>query len=318
LGLNTFWLLRNIYSRQLIETYPVNASFRRAATIWQVANEYGLEVGVVNWWPSWPADTLQGFMITNQVDEFVTMESRLASSPNLTNTPEELTSPPELLGEVVSLMNERGWTRLGTKNWMRLGLELFRERQVDLFLIYIPGPDGIQHETWDAYEPNLFRKVSRERIAQHGNDIPNAYRKLDQLLGETLNVIGEDVTIIIVSDHGASPFFAINPMSPWKGGHEHCPPGIFIAAGPGVKKGVEVTDASILDVAPTVLTLLGLPIARSMDGSVLTDILSPDISLQAAESVPTWDYLVVPRDAPLDPALRQKEESRLKALGYIR
>jgi predicted AlkP superfamily phosphohydrolase/phosphomutase len=46
--------------------------------------------------------------------------------------------------------------------------------------------------------------------------------------------------------------------------------GIFIAAGPGIHAGVDLPEASILDLAPTILHLLGEPVPREMDGRVLT------------------------------------------------
>ena len=44
-------------------------------------------------------------------------------------------------------------------------------------------------------------------------------------------------------------------------------------AGPPVRQGVELEGASILDVAPTVLTLLGLPVARDMAGRAWTEAI---------------------------------------------
>lgn len=48
--------------------------------------------------------------------------------------------------------------------------------------------------------------------------------------------------------------------------------GIFIMTGGPVKKGVPV-HVSVLDITPTILYLLGLPVARDMDGKVLTDVI---------------------------------------------
>ena len=54
---------------------------------------------------------------------------------------------------------------------------------------------------------------------------------------------------------------------------EHRPEGILLALGPGIRKGAQVTGASIIDLAPTVLHLMGLPIPSYMDGKVLTELL---------------------------------------------
>ncbi len=49
--------------------------------------------------------------------------------------------------------------------------------------------------------------------------------------------------------------------------------GIFIASGPGIHAGETREAASILDVAPTIMYLLGQPVPVEMDGHPLTDIL---------------------------------------------
>ena len=48
--------------------------------------------------------------------------------------------------------------------------------------------------------------------------------------------------------------------------------GIFMAYGPAIKAGVELQDARIYDVAPTVLHMLGMPVPDDMDGGVLQQV----------------------------------------------
>jgi predicted AlkP superfamily phosphohydrolase/phosphomutase len=55
----------------------------------------------------------------------------------------------------------------------------------------------------------------------------------------------------------------------WKA--ENMKKGIFIACGPDIKKGT-VGDISILDVAPTILHLMDIPVSRDMDGKILKEI----------------------------------------------
>jgi predicted AlkP superfamily phosphohydrolase/phosphomutase len=47
--------------------------------------------------------------------------------------------------------------------------------------------------------------------------------------------------------------------------------GIFIASGPDFKQGVEVENVAILDLAPTILHLMGLPVPADVDGRVLSE-----------------------------------------------
>jgi len=52
--------------------------------------------------------------------------------------------------------------------------------------------------------------------------------------------------------------------------------GIFIIRGKGVKRGVEIPLSHIMDIAPTVLYLFGIPIPRAMDGRVILDVFEDD------------------------------------------
>jgi predicted AlkP superfamily phosphohydrolase/phosphomutase len=55
-------------------------------------------------------------------------------------------------------------------------------------------------------------------------------------------------------------------------GHHHMT-GVLGLNGPGVRAGVTMPDASLLDLAPTILHYLGLPVPEYMDGRVLTEAL---------------------------------------------
>src|SRR5262249_38778454 len=54
---------------------------------------------------------------------------------------------------------------------------------------------------------------------------------------------------------------------------QHTPEGFMIAAGPHIKRGAVVSGASIMDLAPTILYLMGVPVPRDMDGRVLLEIV---------------------------------------------
>ncbi len=104
----------------------------------------------------------------------------------------------------------------------------------------------------------------------------------------------------------------------WQGEHDHAREGIFIAHGPDIRRGGTVEDASIVDVAPTILHLLDCPIPEDMDGRALTEALREDAepARRAPRSCP-------PR-APVERhgASYSKDDEaavreRLKQLGYL-
>jgi hypothetical protein len=60
----------------------------------------------------------------------------------------------------------------------------------------------------------------------------------------------------------------------WSNGF-HRMNGILLAYGPRIQRGTQVQRATMVDIAPTVLYDLGLPVPTNMDGRVLMDLLDP-------------------------------------------
>src|SRR5262249_41878967 len=99
----------------------------------------------------------------------------------------------------------------------------------------------------------------------------------------------------------------------------HRPQGVFVASGPGIKRAVEVSGISLLDIAPTALALLGIPIGEDFDGSPATHIFDPPISVSTItphEPAHTDDGV---RRAEFvdDPYAAQEVLKQLVELGYV-
>ncbi len=98
----------------------------------------------------------------------------------------------------------------------------------------------------------------------------------------------------------------------------HTPEGLLIARGPQILAGGR-SDAGLMDIAPTVLHMLGLPIPESADGRVLLPLFRPD-SPARRRPVQTADLQAVfpsaDGQAYADAEATQVEE-RLRDLGYL-
>ena len=99
---------------------------------------------------------------------------------------------------------------------------------------------------------------------------------------------------------------------------DHRMEGIFIGSGPGFRTGAKPEGADLLDIAPTVLHLLGVPVPNDMDGRVLSEILDPSLVApqdQSAGGSPTNG------DGPSGDAYTEEEDEaiqqRLADLGYF-
>ncbi len=97
---------------------------------------------------------------------------------------------------------------------------------------------------------------------------------------------------------------------------DHDREGMFILSGPHVRKGARV-DASVLDIAPTLLYLGGLPVLESMEGRVLTAALTEAIRAERPiKRIPDPGYGGGGRSGYSDRERRQVED-RLSKLGYL-
>lgn len=95
----------------------------------------------------------------------------------------------------------------------------------------------------------------------------------------------------------------------------HVMRGMFVAAGPGLRAGAEIEGARILDVAPTILHLLGQPVPRAMEGAVLRDALDPDALAHRPVRVEDVAVAFAPEARGEDE--RDTIEQSLRDLGYM-
>jgi predicted AlkP superfamily phosphohydrolase/phosphomutase len=102
---------------------------------------------------------------------------------------------------------------------------------------------------------------------------------------------------------------------------DHRPEGVLYAGGSGIDGGSVPRGATIADIAPTVLRLLGIPPPADMDGRVLEEILAPHLRGQVASGEDGGASSGAPSAASTAPALSPEEEAevmrRLEDLGYL-
>jgi hypothetical protein len=89
--------------------------------------------------------------------------------------------------------------------------------------------------------------------------------------------------------------------------------GIFIASGPEIRAGQAIQDAHIMDLAPTILHLMGLPVPDDMDGDVLTQAMAASRTVEFRAAGPADEGV----QAGLSEEETTEVEDRLRALGYL-
>jgi predicted AlkP superfamily phosphohydrolase/phosphomutase len=177
------------------------------------------------------------------------------------------------------------------------------------FATYFYGLDEVGHAFLRFAEPDRFGDVSPLEVRRYGKVLERYAAYLGQAAGEAAERLRPNEVLMVVSSYG------MQPVPPWRrliralagthdrsGTHEGAPDGFMIAVGDGIRPGARLVGASVLDVAPTLLYLMGLPVARDMEGRVMTEILEEDFARSHPVSViPSYEGLAVtPVTGPLD------------------
>jgi arylsulfatase A-like enzyme len=91
---------------------------------------------------------------------------------------------------------------------------------------------------------------------------------------------------------------------------EHHPDGIFLLSGPAATGAVRSDSLHVLDVAPTVAAIMGLPFSRNWTGS-------PAMADFDADGVEYADYPAPSESAPLPENVDEALKEKLRSMGYL-
>jgi predicted AlkP superfamily phosphohydrolase/phosphomutase len=97
----------------------------------------------------------------------------------------------------------------------------------------------------------------------------------------------------------------------------HRPQGMLIASGPGTQTGTRLQGSSILDVAPTVLSLLGLGGHPVLDGHFLREAFQAEMVSDILQKVNVDDQPVNGADYQFTEEESKIIEDHLRSLGYL-
>lgn len=154
-------------------------------------------------------------------------------------------------------------------------------------------------------------------LVEHVYEREELYQGPHAHLAPDLTVVLGDWRYRTIGLHDFTTNRLISPAFGPTGDHRMA--GVFVASGPAFRPGATLPpDADLLDIAPTVLHLLGVPVPADMDGRVLTEILDP--STVAAPAEPTPAGPTAPEE-PVPVAYTEEEDAaiqqRLADLGYL-
>jgi hypothetical protein len=174
------------------------------------------------------------------------------------------------------------------------GLFLRLEGLAEASQLYYGGFAGVQ---FDGAQDARRHEAARMLTAY--------YRHLDRLLSRLAGRPGgERRMLALVSaagfrePRGWRKITALTTEASLGGSRAGAPDGLLLLAGPGVQNGRRLADADLVDVLPTLLYAVGLPIARDLDGRVLTSAFdNAFLARQPLTFIPSYETLAV-EDAP--------------------
>ena len=315
---------------------PATSNLWRARPVWQILGGLGRSVGVVGWWTTWPAQPVNGTLVSDYVqydtgtwpkkisrrtypDSLDALVQRLRVKPEDVSWAElfQFVAPFDTTRSTsrrADLLHDLKWIYAADLTFYRVGLEIYRAKHPDFFTVYFRGVDEVSHVYWDIDSQQRFNPpLTEEELTWLHTLIPNYYVFTDRLIGSFLADAGKNTDVIVCSDHGF--------MGGGSGVMAHKLDGMIFMMGPHVEKGGNISGATVLDVTPTILAMFGLPVARDMDGRPIPGGLEPNLvkrmeretRLQTYETARAGEQGEEPVRSPVDQELRE----RLRSLGYI-
>lgn len=328
---------------------PVASTSRKTKALWNILTQSGLRTNVVGWYASHPAEPIRGACISNIFQEGVPasptgpwpipkgsihpadLDSLIAP---LRVHPTEKRSQ-ELLAMVPMLsLIPVGDKRIATLvkliarciSLHRTAVALLkRDTSWDCSMVFYDTIDVVGHH-FMQYHPPRMRHVPARDFELFKYVMNATYRLQDSMLAALLKLAGPDATVILLSDHGFHSDH-LRPAVQAAADDEHAamdatwhrPLGVLAMAGPGIRKGAPVAGASLLDITPSALSLLGLPRGADMDGRVLSEAMD---NPPAIDPIPSWDAAegaagLHPPDLRQDPFEAREAIAQLVELGYV-
>jgi predicted AlkP superfamily phosphohydrolase/phosphomutase len=305
----------------LVTRRPLTAASRKCRALWNALNAFGIRTGVVRFWGTQPPEKVQGFMLSSafyrlredpaRAAEALYPRALVAEALGRVADPVDVdralgaqfleTSAPGVADDVPWRRDLVERALAPDLTYQRAGAILREAYDPPFFATYFYGLDVVGHAFLRYARPDAFGNVRPEEARRYGHVVDRYAAFLSQWVGDAEKALRPGDILLVVSGYGMEPtplwrrtLNALLGEAAPGGTHAGAPDGFFLAVGDGIRPGSTTRSASILDVAPTVLYLMGLPVARDMEGRVLTEIVEDDFArAHPVTFVPSYESLDV-------------------------
>ena len=167
-------------------------------------------------------------------------------------------------------------------------LASFFGTETQAIMINLKGrePQGIvDHDEYNRLRDYIYCKLKELEDPETGEKIfENIFKKEEIYRGPYISEAPDIVTLLKGEYKFSVDLKAkeiITPLNKIQGSHRLY--GILIAYGPDIKQDMTIENAQIIDLAPTILHILDVPIPKDMDGRVLKEIFAEDSDIADRE-----------------------------------
>ena len=291
----------------LIEEPLTSATFR-TRTLWSILSTEGVSVGVVDWPLMQPAPAVRGFLVSDTFHRVALTPSGIAEPSALYPPALQVVASAALEGAMADpaavvtaslggIDGRHGSPERTDRAYDAIARALALAGPPQVTLTRYQSLDPIGHYFLRYATPVEFGDVTEEERRRLGPVLERQYAVLDEAIGRAMAALGPDDLLLVVSGYGMEPLGVGKRIverligdPDVSGTHEMAPDGFLMAYGASVARGRQQARASVVDVVPTILYFLGLPIGRDMDGYARTDLFQREFTDERPLTfIPTYD-----------------------------
>ncbi|UCC92609.1 MAG: alkaline phosphatase family protein, partial [Thermoplasmata archaeon] len=184
---------------------PTSRSIK-ADPVWRLLNREGMSIGMVNAPMAYPVEDMDGYMIAGF--PCPTEGEGLIHPPDLEDEISKAMPGYRFYGDPQYLDKERpdkyleGINRI-TSNRAKVAINLARSRPTDVVFMIFTEVDRVQHYFWNTWDET--HSTHNAEKARFKGALPEHYKVVDRGIKELMDTVGQDVPVIVYSDHGAAP-----------------------------------------------------------------------------------------------------------------
>jgi hypothetical protein len=268
---------------------PNSSASLRGRPLWSILADAGITAGVVRWPLTFPAQPVHGFVLSDRFHQLLGSFLELDDSaaypssvlPVARNAFVEPGEGPDWLPSPVSAdrasASPEASAGLRDQFYSRAMRDLRVEWPVQLSAVRYQGLDTVGHYNLRYTQPRDVAGASEEERRRRVQVIDRYYGYIDSEIGAALAGLLPGDLLLVVSGFGMESPNVVKRLiarllgDPMNGTHERAPDGFLLAYGAAVEPGRH-QRGSIVDLTPTLLYFLGLPVGRDMDGYARPDL----------------------------------------------